>query len=387
MIEPYNAVGLIPTFWGIRRREEIKHNIEHLKGLTKAAFWLSNLDIPVSLLAIPEGAMMGFNDEVLDVDHADYANTCCIDIPGPETDEVGKLARQWNVYIMAQAKARHPDWKNRFFNVGFIVDPDGKIILKHYKLSALLPVERSVSPHDIYDWWIEKYGRNLQAFWPVVDTKIGRLGIMMAMEGNYPENGRGLAMNGAEVVYRASMPCPFTENDVFEISNRARALENNMYIVAPNIGSYHLDADHPVGIDAGGGQSMIVDYRGQLVGKQRDTNGSTFVAGVINIEALRHHRESAQVTNWMKDVRSELAQIIYEKPIYPKNRYLKKIPPKHAELQARRDRQASGADAEAQDLEEAVCLRASHLVSAFMPATCPWCAGRDKSSAFSLQVR
>ena len=140
-----------------------------------------------------------------------------------------------------------------------------------------------------------------------------------------------LAMNGAEVVYRASMPAPFTENDIFEISNRARALENNMYIVAPNIGSYHLDVDHPVGIDAGGGQSMIVDYRGQLVGKQRDTNGSTFVAGVINIEALRHHRESAQVTNWMKDVRAELAQIIYEKPIYPKNRYLKKVPPKHAE--------------------------------------------------------
>src|SRR5471032_383269 len=157
-----------------------------------------------------------------------------------------------------------------------------------------LPVERSVSPHDVYDWWIEKYGRTLDAFWPVADTKIGRLGIMMAMEGNYPENGRGLAMNGAEVVYRASMPAPFTENDVFEISNRARALENNMYIVAPNIGSYHLDVDHPVGIDAGGGQSMIVDYRGQLVGKQRDTNGSTFVAGVINIEALRHHRERSE---------------------------------------------------------------------------------------------
>ena len=52
MIEPYNAVGLIPTFYGIRRREDIKHNIEHLKSLTKAAFWLSNLDIPVRLLAI-----------------------------------------------------------------------------------------------------------------------------------------------------------------------------------------------------------------------------------------------------------------------------------------------------------------------------------------------
>jgi hypothetical protein len=33
----------------------------------------------------------------------------------------------------------------------------------------------------------------------------------------------------------------------------------------------------------------------------------------------------------MKDVRAELAQIICEKPLYPKSRYLKKIPPKHAQ--------------------------------------------------------
>jgi hypothetical protein len=61
-------------------------------------------------------------------------------------------------------------------------------------------------------------------------------------------------------------------------------------------------------------------------GKQRDTNGSTLVSGVINIEAPRHHRESAQVTNRMKDVRSEVAHIICEKSFYPKNRCQKKIP-------------------------------------------------------------
>jgi predicted amidohydrolase len=154
---------------------------------------------------------------------------------------------------------------------------------------------------------------------------------MMAMEGNYPENGRGLAMNGAEVVYRASLPGPFTENDIFEISNRARALENNMYIIAPNIGGYHLYPDSETPIDAGSGQSMIVDYKGAIVGKQRDTNGSTYVSGVVNIEALRHHRAHAQVTNWLKDVRTEMAQIIYEQPIYPKNRYMERIPGNHAE--------------------------------------------------------
>ena len=191
MIEPYNAVGLVPTFWGIRTRADMQKNIEHIRSLTKAAFWLSNLDIPVRLLAIPEGALQGFNDEVLDVDHTEFAQTCAIDIPGPETDQLGELAREYGVFIMAQAKARHEDWPNLFFNVGFILDPDGQLILKHYKLSALLPCERSVSPHDLFDWWIEKYGRSLEAFWPVADTEIGRLGIMMAMEGNYPENGRG----------------------------------------------------------------------------------------------------------------------------------------------------------------------------------------------------
>ena len=252
MIEPYNAVGLVPTFWGIRRREDIQKNISHIKSLTKAAFWLSNLDIPVRLLAIPEGGLQGFNDEVLDADHAEYARTCAVDIPGRETDQLGELAREYRVFIIAQMKARHEDWPDRFFNVGFVINPDGEVVLKHHKVSALLPCERSVSPHDLFDWWIEKYGRTLDAFWPVLDTEIGRLGIMMAMEGNYPENGRGLAMNGAEVVYRASLPASFTQNDVFEISNRARALENNLYIVAPNIGGYYLYPDSETAIDAGG---------------------------------------------------------------------------------------------------------------------------------------
>ena len=30
--------------------------------------WLSNLDIPVHLLAIPESVLQGFNDEALDVE-------------------------------------------------------------------------------------------------------------------------------------------------------------------------------------------------------------------------------------------------------------------------------------------------------------------------------
>ena len=91
MIEPYQALGLVPTMRGIRRREEIAANLEHLSHLIKAASWLSSLDLPVRLIAIPEGALQGFNDEVLDLDHEEFARECAIDIPGPETDYLGRL--------------------------------------------------------------------------------------------------------------------------------------------------------------------------------------------------------------------------------------------------------------------------------------------------------
>jgi beta-ureidopropionase len=331
MIAPYSAVGLVPSVRGIRKRTEIAVNVENLAHMVKAAAWLSSLDLPVRLIAIPEGALQGFNDEIMDLDHASFARECAIDIPGSETDAIGAIAHEYQCFIIAQAKARHPDWKDRFFNVGFIVDPKGDVILRHYKVSPLFPVEHSVCPHDIYDWWIEKYGNTLDAFWPVADTEIGRLGIMMANEGSYPENARALALNGAEVVYRASYPHPATGNEMFEIQNRARALDNNMYIVAPNMATYYMDASAGVPIDTFGGHSMIVDYKGRIVGKQEYGGSPGYVAGVIDIEAMRFHRGNAQWDNWLKDVRTELYQLLYANPIYPKNLYLERAPMKHEE--------------------------------------------------------
>src|SRR5213082_2240613 len=106
---------------------------------------------------------------------------------------------------------------------------------------------------------------------------------MMANEGSYPENARALALNGAEVVYRTSYPHPAPGNEIFEIQSRARALDNNMYIVAPNMGTYYLFPEENTPIDTFGGRSFIIDF-----------------------EALRDHRARAQWDNWMKDLRTEL---------------------------------------------------------------------------------
>jgi predicted amidohydrolase len=228
---------------------------------------------------------------------------------------------------MGQAKARHPEFPGRFFNVGFVLDPDGEVVLRHHKVVPLLPVEHSVTPHNVYDRWVELYGETLDAFYPVADTEIGRLGIMMANEGSYPENARGLAMNGAEVVYRASFP--HRASDAFEVQTRARALDNNFYVIAPNVGTYYLTAEDDTPIDTFGGHSMIVDYLGRVVGEHAYSGGSSWVAGTVDVNALRHFRANAKWGNWMKDLTTEQYQLIYEEPIYPKNLYLDRAPYTH----------------------------------------------------------
>lgn len=333
-IAPYNAVGLIPNVRGVHSREEIATNLDGLEDLFAFGCQMSGLDLPVRLVAIPEGALQGFSDEAEDLDHGDYARSIAIDLPGPETERIAGWARRFGVYVMAQAKARHPEIPDRYFNVGFVIDPNGEIILRHYKLTPLYPIEHSMTPHDIFDWWVERYGRSLEAFWPVVDTPIGRLGVMMANEASYPENARALALNGCEIAYRTAFPHPGTTSGMGEIQNRARALDNNMYVLAPNCAAYYPTVDTALPIDAFGGRSMIVDHRGTIVGQVSHGGVATVVSAVIDIAALRHQRLSSPWTNWAKDLRTELYQIAYEQPIYPKNLYAERAPFNHHDFAA-----------------------------------------------------
>jgi len=262
---------------------------------------------------------------------AEHHDVIAIDIPGPETDQLGKIAREFNCYLVATAKAHEPEFPGLFFNVVFLLSPQGKVILKHRKNSPLFPVEHSVCPHDVWDKWIEIHGRSLDAFFPVAVTALGKIGLCMANEGSYPELIRGLAMNGAEVICRPAYPEPHVGNGAWEIQNRARALDNTCYMVAPNLGTYYLLPESPLPVDTFGGQSMIVDFKGRIVARHDYGSGSSYCGGVIDIEALREFRSRSPLMNWMKDLRMEVLSLIYENPVYPKNLWLERAPMKHAE--------------------------------------------------------
>src|SRR5512136_745271 len=106
MVGQYEALAVQNTFWGIQNRSDIKRNIGQVSNLIGAAIWLSELEAPVRLVALSEGALTGFTDEVFDYEHVKAAKELYIEIPGEETDLLGEVCKQHNIYLIGQSKAR-----------------------------------------------------------------------------------------------------------------------------------------------------------------------------------------------------------------------------------------------------------------------------------------
>jgi beta-ureidopropionase len=336
-IAPYMALGLSTVVYNVSKRSDIVRNLDNIENCIVGAIETTNINMPVKLVALAEGALTGFTDEVFDLPHTLAAREMFIDIPGPETERLGKLARLYQVHIIVQCKARWPEViDDRFFNTLFIIGPDGNIVHKAAK-NHVWCRERSCTPHDVYDRWVELFGDGIEAFYPVYRSdEIGNIGTICCSDGEYPEAVRALAFNGAEVVYRPSEAMPMTGSGAgrggsWMIQNQGHAEFNTLYMLCPNVGPVYVNPQMEFPFNVGGGNSHIVDYRGEIMSYQAN-NVNSLVAAIFDIEALRQFRVMNLNSNWLKDLRTELFKKMYEKPLYPSNLWLKEEPLCHEEV-------------------------------------------------------
>ena len=133
-IAPYMALGLSTVAYGIAERKHIQHNLETIEDVIHAAVSMTGINMPVKVIALAEGALTGFTDEIFDLPHKLAANELFIDVPGEETEFLGRLAKMYNTYIIVQCKARWPEvMEDRFFNTLFVIDPNGELVHKAAK--------------------------------------------------------------------------------------------------------------------------------------------------------------------------------------------------------------------------------------------------------------
>ena len=330
MIEPYAVVALSPRTFQMRKREDALENTKRICRFMETAMMVGSWEgFPARLVVIPEMAIQGMiaNTPGNRAKEKEFA----MSIPGPETDELARQAKKLNVFIAAELyMVSDEDFPDRYFNVAFIIDPKGDIIYKRYKATSDAyegGMLGNSNPHDYWDEWVAKKGagNKMDAIYPVARTEIGNIGICICHEGVYPEIVRGLAMNGAEIIIRPTLIEPAVMNGNWELQNRAHAMFNQCFVVAPNLGP-DIQEDGGI-VDLFGGQSMIVNHKGQIVAQQKGwTSGDSFVTTVIDIEHLRKIRMANSLYNQFKDLRTEQYAAIYEQPIYPKNQYAKEAP-------------------------------------------------------------
>lgn len=318
MIDPYIAVALQTTVRHVTRRTEVERNLTHIGNMIDLVCHICSLELPVRLIALGEGAIQGFVDEILHLSSAEYTAAMAAEIPGEETAFLGAKAKQHGLYLIGQLKEKLPEFPDRFFNTVFILDPQGQVVYKHRK-NVVLFVEHSTTPHDVYDQWVRQHGDSIETFFPVAKTDIGNIGGSVGVEGAFPESYRGFALSGAEILYRASLPEPWVARGIWDVQNRARAADNTAYLVAPNCGALIMPGSPPVTIGGAlGGKSMIVGYKGEVL-TQSTVVDDAYVAAEIDIEALRYYRVTARFQNWLPYLRTEIYRKLYEQPIWPKN--------------------------------------------------------------------
>ncbi len=172
----------------------LEENVDHICWLIDLAERMSQVHLLGFCEFTIQGTCLG------QWDRENYLRTA-IELPGPETERIGKKAKEYDCYIALQAMTKEEEWPGHFFNTSFIIGPSGDVIHKHWKAHrdpGML--EYATTVHDVLDEFVARYGWD--AVWPIARTDIGNIATFVCSEGFVPETARVFCLTGAEILCR-----------------------------------------------------------------------------------------------------------------------------------------------------------------------------------------
>jgi deaminated glutathione amidase len=197
-------------------------------------------------------------------------------LDGPAISWARAVARELGIDLVAGSIVERVDGREKTSNTSVHVGPDGELCAVYRKLH-MFDVE--------VDGVVYAESANEQPGEEIVVSALSdglRLGMSICYDVRFPELYRLLVTRGSEVI---TVPAAFTlatTRDHWEVLVRARAIENQCFVVAANqIGT------HPPG-NRSGGRSLIVDPWGLVLATAPDTE--TAIVADLDFEVLRDVR-------------------------------------------------------------------------------------------------
>ncbi len=224
-------------------REGINKNIKTICNyVDRAVFSFPGVD----LIVFPEYSTQGFSYKY--ITHCKYATT----IPGPESEIFQAKAKEHKVWLCVHLIEKHMDDKKFPYNAMILINNEGEITLKYRKINPWVPKEPWTPGSEVS---------------VCKGPKGAKIAIILCYDGDHPEPAREARWRGANIILRPSKYMYPWEN-MFEITNRCRAVENQVYLVAPNV----IGEDQSFSYF---GRSMAVDFNGEIITQMGVTAGMT----------------------------------------------------------------------------------------------------------------
>ena len=197
-------------------------------------------------------------------------------VPGPTTEWAASLCRELGVWMVAGSIVERIEGEDRLRNTSVLIDPEGEIRATYRKIH-MFDVEVGGVIYRESD--SEAPGEEVV----VADAAGLELGMAVCYDLRFPELFRIMAVRGARVF---TLPAAFTVptgRAHWEILIRARAIENQAFVIAAGqIGRHPPDHESY-------GHSMIVDPWGTVLAQAPDEE--CFVAADLDLEAQREVRD------------------------------------------------------------------------------------------------
>src|SRR5262245_25159724 len=224
----------------LARLGDVEHNIALATDLVNEAVRQG-----AELVVLPECMNTGYL-----FDSPDHCRALAGTVPdGRFVSALAGLARQHGIYLASGITEWDPV-RQRLFNTGIMLDRNGDVAVHYHK--------QFLATHD-QNWFA--FG---ERGCPVVDTDLGRIGLLICFDGRIPEIARCLALQGAEIIVDMAN---FFAMDQAEMWGPARVFENGVCLVASTKAGVERSIYYP-------GGSMIVAPTGDVVAKMpHDTHG------------------------------------------------------------------------------------------------------------------